>query len=220
MLKIGDTINLETLINPDGEKYRCRLVEKIDNKLYIDYPVNEKTGKTVFLINGTQLRAFFLGDSTSIYFFDTSVLGRVKQDIPMIVLDYPNDENLFRIQRRQFVRVETPVDVALHSLNGEFSPFVTITHDISAGGASIILPNGKIIEPRKDIKTVFVLPTLSDENLFMTFTSHVIRIVEGKNGERNKASIQFLDVTENDRQQLIKFCFERQLLLKRKGIKS
>ena len=220
MLKIGDMINLEPSNNPNGEKYRCRVVERNENKLYIDYPVNTKTGKTVFLLNGTMLKAFVAGDSTSAYFFNTSVLGRVKQNIPMIVLSFPGEDRMYKIQRRQYVRVETPVDVAIHSINGEFQPFVTITHDISAGGASIILPTSKNLQPGVDINTYFVLPTLSDEYQYVNLKSHVIRIVEGKNGERNKASIKFVDIAESARQQLIKFCFQRQLLLKKKGIHS
>ncbi|MEH7236878.1 flagellar brake protein [Bacillus sp. JJ1562] len=218
MLKIGDMINLEPTINPNGEKYRCRVVEKMENKLYIDYPVDNKTGKTVFLLNGTQLKAYVVADSTSAYFFDTMVLGRVKQNIPMIVLSLPGEDSMYKIQRREYVRVETPVDVALHSLDGEFQPFISITRDISAGGASIILPTSKTLIPGIDILTHFVLPTLSDDYKYVTFRSDVIRIVDGKNGERNRASIKFVDVNESDRQLLIKFCFERQLLLKKKGI--
>ncbi|MEH7388173.1 flagellar brake domain-containing protein [Bacillus sp. JJ1521] len=218
MLKIGDMINLEPAINPNGEKYRCRVVEIMENKLYIDYPVSNKTGKTVYLLNGTQLKAFVAGGSTSAYFFDTIVLGRVKQNIPMIVLSFPGENNMYKIQRREYVRVDTPVDVAIHSLDGGFQPFVSITRDISAGGAAIILPHSKTLIPGVDILTHFVLPTLSDEYHYVTFRSDVIRIVEGKNGERNKASLKFVDIGESDRQLLIKFCFERQLLLKKKGI--
>ncbi|THE15065.1 pilus assembly protein PilZ [Bacillus timonensis] len=220
MLKIGDLIYLEPTINPNGEKYRCRVVEKIENKLYIDYPVNNGTGKTAFLLNGTQLKAFVTADSTSAYFFDTTVLGRVKQNIPMIVLSYPGEDNMYKIQRREYVRVETPVDVAVHSINGEFRPFVSITRDISAGGAAIILPSSRTLLPGLDFLTHFVLPSLSEDYHYVTLRSHVIRIVNGKNGERNRASIKFVDISESDRQLLIKFCFERQLLMKKKGIQS
>lgn len=218
MLNIGDMITLEPSINPNGEKYKCRVVEIMENKLYIDYPLNNKTGKTVFLLNGTQLKAFVTADSTSAYFFDTAVLGRVKQNIPMIVLSFPSMDSMYKIQRREYVRVETPVDVAIHSLNGEFQPFVSITRDISAGGAAIILPSSKTLIQGVDILTHFVLPTLTEDYLYVTFKSNVIRIVEGKNGEKNRASIRFVDISESDRQLLIKFCFERQLLLKKKGI--
>ncbi|MCH1624768.1 flagellar brake protein [Ferdinandcohnia quinoae] len=220
MLKIGDTINLEPIYNPSGEKYKCRLVERIDNKLYIDYPINEETGKTVYLLNGTQLKAFFIENNTSVYFFDTTVLGRVKQSIPMIVISYPEDESLFRIQRRQYVRVETPVDVAIESIQNEFNPFVSITHDISAGGASLILPTKVDVEPGTVIKTLFVLPSLSEDNQYITLNSKVIRKVEGKKGERNKISTQFIDTTENEQQLLIRFCFERQLEMKKRGIQN
>ena len=39
-----------------------------------------------------------------------------------------------KIQRSQFVRIETAVDVAIHPMNREFEPFTAMTEDISAGG--------------------------------------------------------------------------------------
>lgn len=218
MLKVGDIINLEPTNHSNAEKYRCRVVERTENKIYIDYPVNDKTGKTVFLLNGTKLKAYATGDSTSAYFFNTEVLGRVKQNIPMIVLSFPGEDDMYKVQRREYVRVETPVDVAVHSLHGDFSPFVSITHDISAGGASIILPHSINLVPGSELTTCFVLPIDSDDIQYTSIKSRVIRIDEGKNGQKNRASIEFLDATEHDRRILIKFCFERQLLMKKKGI--
>ncbi len=146
MINIGETIILEPKNSVD-EKYRCKLVEKNGEQLFIDYPVNMTTGKTVFLLDGTQLKATFVGKDNTIYLFETEVKGRTKQNIPMIVLSFPEEEDLVRIQRRQYVRVDTSVDVAIQPINGEFDPFVTVTSDISAGGAAIILPLKKSLEP-------------------------------------------------------------------------
>ncbi|WP_338470113.1 flagellar brake protein [Niallia sp. XMNu-256] len=58
MLTIGDTLILEPRDNEHSEKYKCRLVEKSDGIIYIDYPINMKTNQTTFLVDGTQLKVF------------------------------------------------------------------------------------------------------------------------------------------------------------------
>lgn len=140
MLKIGDTIILESRNEKEVHEYKSKVTEIFSDRIYIDYPVNKKTGKTVYLINGMQFKASFVGKDESLYLFDTEVTGKVREPIPMLVLSYPRDGKLVRIQRRQYVRVEANVDIAIHPLHGELLPFATITTDISAGGAAIVLP--------------------------------------------------------------------------------
>lgn len=89
MLKIGDTLMLEPKYSNSFETYKCRLVERIGNDLYIDYPVNTITKRTVFLLDGTQLKVTFVGADSSVYLFESEVMGRVKQKIPMLILSYP-----------------------------------------------------------------------------------------------------------------------------------
>ncbi|MFZ3588627.1 flagellar brake protein [Bacillus sp. DJP31] len=219
MINIGDTIILEPKNSVDNEKYRCKLVEKNGEKLFIDYPINMKTGRTVFLLDGTQLKASFVGKDNTVYLFETEVQGRTKQNIPMIALSCPEEDNVVRIQRRQYVRVDTSVDVALQPINSEFSPFVTVTSDISAGGASIILPSNKSLEPETTFTCWIVLPMQSGDYQYITLKSKAIRVIPGRDGERDKMPIEFVDINDTDRQLLIRFSFERQINLKRKGIK-
>ncbi|WP_026584974.1 flagellar brake protein [Bacillus sp. J33] len=217
MVNIGDVLLLELKYSNKSEKYKCRLVERKDNNLYIDYPINLETKKTVFLLEGTQVKATFLGDDGSVYLFESEVLGRVNLKIPMMIISYPGSENLMKVQRRQYVRIETAVDVAVHPENEEFAPFVSVTDDISAGGAAII---GGVVCPLREnmrISAYFVLPMQNGEIYYLKFKSRVIRISEINDG-RSLISIQFMDVCPQDRQQLLRFCFDRQLAMKKKGL--
>lgn len=218
MINIGDTIILEPKYSSENEKYKCKLVEREGEQLYIDYPVSINTGKTVFLLDGTQLKGSFVGKDNTVYLFETEVKGRSKQTIPMIALSYPGKENLIRVQRRQYVRVDTAVDVAVHPTDGKFSPFVTVTADISAGGAALILPPGLNIESNTMIDLWLVLPMQSGDYHNLVLRSRVIRVIPGQNGERDKMPIEFMAISESQRQLLIRFSFERQLNLKRKGL--
>ena len=208
---------LELTYSEKSEKYKCKLVEREGNNLYIDYPIVQETNKTAFLLDGTQLKATFLAEDGTVYLFESEVMGRVKLKIPMIVLSYPGDEHLVKIQRRQFVRVETPVDVAIHPESNEFSPFVSVTDDISAGGAAIIAQTSSSLIANMQILTYFVLAMQNGDNYYLQLKSKVIRVSEPQNG-KSLISVQFLEVSPQDRQLLLRFCFDRQLAMKKKGL--
>lgn len=217
MISIGSTLTLELMYGDQKEKYKCRLVERENEYLYIDYPVNMETNKTMYLLEGTQLKCSFVGEDGAVYNFQTEILGRVKRNIPMLIMLYPGDEHLMKIQRRQYVRVEVAVDVAVHPIYSEFSPFVTYTDDISAGGAALAVSNKYTFNVGQRFITWFVLPMNNGQYHYLKIFAKVVRIVP-LDSERNKVSIQFLDVDQNTRQILIRFCFDQQLRLKRKGL--
>ncbi|WNS74051.1 flagellar brake domain-containing protein [Bacillus sp. DTU_2020_1000418_1_SI_GHA_SEK_038] len=217
MIKIGDVLFLEPRHSTNVEKYKCRILEKKDNTVYIDYPMNMETNRTVFLIDGTQLKGTFISGDGSVYLFECEVLRRVKGDIPMIILSYPGAEHLVKIQRRQFVRIETGVDVAVRPIDGEFAPFVTVTDDISAGGAAIINDKKRTLSPNMMIQSWFVLPMQNGDIHYLKLKSKIVRIV-AVNEWKSLISLQFIDISQSDRQVLLRFCFDRQLAYKKKGI--
>jgi c-di-GMP-binding flagellar brake protein YcgR len=217
MMKIGDNIILEHKYSENFEQYKCKLVEQRGNDLYIDYPVNTRTTRTVFLLEGTPLKVVFSTDSSTQFYFNTEVKGRVKLNIPMVVLSYPGQEHLIKIQRRQYVRIETTVDAAVHAKNGEFAPFTTVTDDISAGGIALFVGKDSGVKPGMEIENWLVLPMQNGEYEYRKFSGKVVRIIEGQ-GLSNKASIEFGETSAPDRQLLLRFCFERQLAMKKKGL--
>lgn len=219
MLKIGVTIYLETEIGDVTEKYKAKLVELNDKFLYIDYPINEATNKTSFFFDGGEFKASFLCKDNNVYMFDTAIVGRKKEKIPMLILQYPGNDSLVKIQRREFVRIDTAVDTAVHPLVDEFPPFTTVTLDISAGGAAIILPNNHQLHNGSKVNCWFVLRMSSGEYLYEKILCKVIRIVPSfDENERDKAPLQFLNMNEQKKQVFLRFCFEQQLLMRRKGI--
>ncbi|MCQ6273858.1 flagellar brake domain-containing protein [Bacillus sp. V3B] len=216
MLTIGQNLILELKHTHRTDQYKCRLVERKGNTLFIDYPIHIKTNRTMFLVDGTQLKVSFV-EGTSVYLFETEILGRLMQEIPMMKLIYPGDEYLMKIQRRQFVRVETAVDVAIHPMNHEFEPFTTITEDISAGGSLVNMNKQCDLKQGSKIRTVFVLPLQNGEYHYLKLTSEVIRLMEKKETGQTQFSLRFIDVTPQQRQLLLHFSFDRQIAMKKKG---
>jgi c-di-GMP-binding flagellar brake protein YcgR len=218
MIHIGDIITLELKNSDQIEKYKCRLVDRKGNEFFIDYPLSLDTNRTVFLLDGTQLNATFVGpDGSSVFLFETEIKGRVKKNIPMLVLSFPGEENLIKIQRRQFVRIETSVDIAIHPLDFEFTPFTAITDDISAGGVSFLIPIDSPLKQGMKVQIWLVLVVQNGEYHYLKLHGRLARILEF-NETRNKVSLQFFDITSQERQLLLRFCFDRQLEIRRKGL--
>lgn len=217
MLTIGKNLLLELKHTDQTDQYKCRLVERKGNTLFIDYPIHVKTNRTTFLVDGTQLKVSFV-EGNSVYLFETEILGRVREGIPMLKLIYPGDEYLMKIQRRQFVRIETAVDVAVHPMDHEFVPFTTITEDISAGGSLVVLNKQCDLKRGMKIRTVFVLPLQNGEYHYLKLMSEVIRLVKKQETGQTLFSLRFIDITPRQRQLLLHFSFDRQIAMKKKGL--
>lgn len=194
------------------EKYRSRVVEIRGSKVYIDYPINMTTDRTVFLLDGMQLKASFTHGESAAFSFETEVRGKVKGNIPMISLLYPGDNELIRIQRRQYVRIETAVDVSIRSGNHLYQ---TVTDDVSAGGIAFILRKGIQYDKEQELEIMLVLPMKNGENQYLKSRGKYIR-TKSRNGIQI-GTVKFHDLTSLERQLLIRFTFERQLMIKQKG---
>ena len=139
LLKLGTPLYLELTVGGKNEKYKTNIAEIKENELFIELPINEKTNKYSFFYLNTVFQAYYF-DSGKVYHFNAELLRRIKDNIPLLVLSFPGEENLSIIQRRQHVRVETALDVAIHPLHNEFPAFTTMSVDISGGGIAVHLP--------------------------------------------------------------------------------
>ena len=217
MLSIGATIILEKTYSEQPETYRCRLMDIRDGFLYIDYPVNIHTNRIDYLINGTHLNGTFVGKDKNTYLFTTEIKDRVRENIPLLLLDYAGDDFLQKIQRREYVRVSLSKDVNVQPINNEFAPFTALTTDISAGGAAIIVPQNLKIGTETLLMLGFSFEMRNGDRHEFSIPVKVKRIVDLMNN-RKKVSVEFKDLTEIDRQILIRYCFERQLEERNRGM--
>ncbi|OLN23518.1 hypothetical protein BTO30_04615 [Domibacillus antri] len=219
MLEVGVTMLLETFdAASKKEEYRCKVTDLEDGKIYIDYPINVETNKTVFMLDGMQLAANFIdpASSAAVCMFRTEVLGRVKKKIPMLMLRDPGQNEYIRVQRRKFVRVQTAVDVAVQ-FDGKPS-FATVTDDISAGGAAVLLPHNTMVEEGAEACLYVVIPSSNGENQYLELKASLVRVHSNDKSDRRTASLQFQDISHHDQQLLMRFCFEKQLQLRKKGL--
>ncbi|MFJ7307162.1 flagellar brake protein [Peribacillus frigoritolerans] len=216
MFKIGDTLMLEPKYTPQKEKFNCMVVEMGTGCFYTDFPIDVETGKMAFLMDGTQFNVTFSNEEQAVYVFESEVLGKVKGRIPMMQLLLPEAETFVIIHRRQFVRLDVTLDTAIHPEHSEFTPFSTLTEDISAGGASIRLLKGTAIQSVSQLYLWMALTLKSGEIHYLRLKSKVIRVTEKEHGNR-LLHVQFLEPSKHDIQTLMRFIFEKQVDLKKKA---
>ncbi|MBE1554098.1 flagellar brake protein [Sporosarcina limicola] len=211
LLSIETIISIDKKIAKGSEKYKSKVIDIGDEFIVIDYPTHIETGRIAFFIDGAQIHVTFTNSMKSSYAFQAKVIGRVNKGVPLLKLSYPGDDQLIKIQRREFVRVETPIDVAIEK-DGQFSQCVA--EDISAGGIAINLPVQKEFKEGDSLGITITLPFISKDIKYIKADMTIIRIWE-KDG-RKIASLQFEEVPQDDRQNIVRFCFEHQLRMRKK----
>lgn len=212
-IKLGTNLLLEPYDEESNERFKCKVVDQREKVYLIDYPINIVLHKTAFLMEGTRFRASFIDDQKIAYSFRTHVIGREKGNIPMIMLSIPNESEFEKIQRREYVRVVTPVDVAVLK-NNSYEQFVA--EDISAGGLAIISQNVHQFKEDEKVEIIISLPFENRQEgiRYVETSAQVIRVIE-RDGT-TVVPLKFTETDEIDKQLIIRFCFERQLLIRKK----
>ncbi|MFD2002127.1 PilZ domain-containing protein [Peribacillus frigoritolerans] len=78
----------------------------------------------------------------------------------------------------KLVRLDVTLDTAIYPEHSEFTPFRTLTEDISAGGASIRLLIGTAIQSFSQLYLWMPLTLKSGEFHYLRLKSKVIRVTE------------------------------------------
>ncbi|MFX3673961.1 MAG: flagellar brake protein [Paenisporosarcina sp.] len=211
--RVGTILTLESTYTNSLENFRCKVVEERENVILIDYPISSETKKTSFLMEGAQMKASYIKDATAAFAFHTDVLGRVQGKIPMIMLSFPGNDQVIKIQRREFVRVDTPVDMAIEY---EGNYYQLVAEDISAGGSAVIINQPVSFKEGDIISLTISLPFSNGEIKYIQSKAFVVRFWDKE--MIRMASIQFTNTDDLDKQQIVRFCFDRQLLMRRKGV--
>src|SRR5690625_1265860 len=212
-MQIGDSIVLKLPNSKDS--FRCRVIDKNEDLLFVDLPINMTTNKSTFLAKNTNVSVTFVKNGVAKVFIAT-VERYEKLSIPALTIPLPDKEDIHKIQRREFVRIETDVDIAVHCPNHSFSPFTSITQDISGGGASVIIPRVVAYKPRQKILAFLVLKSNSKEIEYIKTKAQVVRLHENK--KIRTVSFKFFLEKMVDQEKIINYCFTKQRELSKQEI--
>lgn len=187
--------------------YRSKVIDRTDEEIIIDYPVDESKYIQLPITTNSTIEIEYIAKG-SVFKFTTSVLRLIEEPITAFVIEIPKEEAITKIQRREYVRINTDVNVAVHSRNDTFRPFITVTRDISGGGAAIIVPDDIHVPDGEILEAYLVLKSKYSDFEYIKSTAEAIRTMV-YNGVRS-TSLKFHFDDEKERQKVIKFCFEIQ----------
>lgn len=224
-LKIGETLYLMQDANNANYgnsplTYKARIADFNADYISIEMPFSEETGRLGFFTEGKKIEGWLYTQEGAKYTFDCLAMGRRKERIPLMLISHPLPDSVQREQRREFLRVPCYEEIALHPIqSGDFDPFVAKFVDLSGGGLAFISMVKPRLSEEMELKWWLSLVLKSGPILHPSGTAKLIRVIApAEKGLPYKCPIEFIDLAESERQKIIRFCYERQLEIKKKSV--
>lgn len=210
-LKINQLIEVETEYNGQKVLLSSRIEGIEDENLMIAAPIRH--GIPLLLSSGAEIVVQFRVRDT-LYYFDSVVSGRRLRPVPVWIISKPAGIERMA-QKRHSVRLCISLPVQFQYLDrNDDTIYQGLTVDISAGG--ILFSSSQTFIPGERIK---VEMELGEQNKI----SSIARVVRGFDKDEDalrgyRVAVQFEDITENQRDKIFKFVFDKQREWIRKGL--
>jgi len=215
---------LDNLYQKSDHLYVSQLLDVIDeNNIIAACPIHES--RLVFIPDGAKVEVFIIQEKKGLFSFVGTVVSKSNKD-NIAFMKIRVETEIKRFQRRQFFRLSCLLDVRYRILSDvyqEYSPvpdnnkqnqeyMSAITSDLSGSGVCIItdtaLPEGSLVE----------LQIKLDNDTVVTAEGNVIRSFKDDFRKSKYINgIQFVQLSKADRDLIIKFLFNLQRKLLKKG---
>ncbi|WP_413382452.1 flagellar brake protein [Alkalihalobacillus sp. 1P02AB] len=172
----------------ETEKFSSTVVDFFNHDLVIDYPISELTKKQSFFVEGTSFLAFYIGKDTAVYQFETEIIGRKIMQIPVLILRRTPRGEYKRIQRREYVRVKTSLEMVVSSSG---STILAVTFDLSGGGCSFFFPLKEKFIPNQVVSLSLALNVGKGGPKYVNTKAKIIR-VDSFNTRNNLFLVNFM----------------------------
>lgn len=209
--KINDLLFIQ--IDSTDEKeakpvYKSRVSEMDDQNIYIEVPLDENSGRLKRLHLGDELSIQFSGDTGSKYFFHSYVVGYHEDVIRQVKIQRPEPGTITPVQRRSFLRVQAGLELAVSYKDGR--KFLTRTEDVGGGGLSFYAEAGQTVHVGDQLICWLLVPYKNGSLEHVPFRGEIVRTRE-LSANRKLVMLKYENITDMERQKLIRYCFERQL---------
>ncbi|ADG82372.1 flagellar brake protein [Thermincola potens] len=212
-IKINQPIEIEVNFSLGINKFKSRVEGITEKNLVVAAPMVNR--QIVPLKIGTQVTVSYL-DNAALYTFDTVVLATDLKPVPTLTLDKPY--NIKRVQRRNFVRIDAKIPMTFCLLkenlekNSDF--YYATTIDISGGGIMFSTENPLHLGDLLEIHMAF------PDGVNVLAIGKVVRVIKNGQGDQQMYSvgIEFNIIEESERDKIIRYIFNQQRELRRKGL--
>lgn len=214
LFKIGDKIYIYRKSSDKKELYPSKILDILkDDKFIVSGPI--KNHELIFLHKGEIVTITSFIDNKGRYEFDAKVLSRSLGKLYEIKLKKISD--IKKIQLREFYRFEISIPVIKRMIvieDGEEEVIVENcrTKDISGGGLRLLTNHkhniGDVIECQF---------TIEGRPIFSK--AKIVRLEPVDTFDyKYSVGVELIDISENDRDAIVKFIFEKQRELREKGL--
>lgn len=208
-LKVGDKLEIEMKEKKIIEEplIVSQVVDIKGDKIFIVNPFQQ--GSAFPLYVGQIVKIIFYREEKGIFRFSAEIKGKIEKKLTIYEISPLND--IEKIQRRYFFRFDVVRRVEL-KLKGESDEYQGVTKDISGGGMKLTCKKpfemGSIVECKIFLQDDEATPVVG-EIVRAQFDPILREYILGVN---------FKDIQEATRNKIVSFIFERQRLLRKKGL--
>jgi len=195
------------------EELKSRIADVQDEYLLIEIPIRIKDGKLKRLYSGDELSAYYITDGGVKNFFTTSVLGFQEDIFKMLVIKKPELSAITKVQRRNFLRVPAELEIAVKV--SEHIQFIGLTDDVGGGGISFLCEKTIPLQVNNIASCWLLVPYKSGKVDHVNFKAEMVRVIKKENNFQ-LIMLRFIEISDRERQKIIRYCFERQLDFRKK----
>jgi c-di-GMP-binding flagellar brake protein YcgR len=219
--QIGQMIWLSPDTSADDETkkvLKSRIADFTGDAAAIELPIDERTKCIERAKTGSMWNVWYMGDDGLRHDFRTEVMGFREENIPLLLIKLPELRDIVRTQRRSYVRVPAEVEISVKSQETDpVCHFLARTINVSGGGLAFSCEEKYPLKEKQLVSIWMNLPSRKGTVAHAYSTCEITRI-EKKTDFCQLVSVKFLDISEGDRQKVIRICYERQLELNKRGI--
>lgn len=207
-LSVNQNVEIELLEDNLSGVYRSRVEDILADRIILALPLSKGVPVPIRVGSRVLVRYF---DQSAIYSFTAEVISRATAPRAILAVRLP--ETVHRVQRRNYVRLDDNIPVTIYKLQEEdLTGFDTVTKDISGGGVRLEIPHA--YELGTELELHLKLPAAR-----IVAVGKVVRCLQLEAPKKGyNIGIQFTIIEERDRDRIIKYIFDRQRELRKKGL--
>ncbi len=213
-IEIGSRIQISRKIMKNEEYFKSQILDILDEKtLLISGPI--KKSELILIHTGDLINIYYTVENKGVYSYTAKVLSRKNSPIYSLKIERVSD--IKRNQQREHFRLFLGVDVKKTHEVAEGINIIEYeeeceTKDISGGGMRLYCNYEHKLNDK--VRCNFKI-----ENHNIEVYAHVKRIEEIDSfNYKYSIGIAFIDIKEDDRDEIIKYIFEQQRILRNKGL--
>ena len=200
---------------------KTRIAEVNNQHICIELPINERTGKMERIPIGRNVILFFQTKDHGEFMFPTTIIDEKKDNIDLLVLSLPSPDKIKKAQRRGFLRVPASIETSFRIIGNTQKDWILVkTLDISGGGMQIVVPSTIRLREGLGITGWISIPFTQEEKVeHVPYEADIVRIITPEENAKNHwISLKFTNITEVSRAKIIRYSYQRQVQLRKKGL--